>query len=235
MHKIVLIILIIILIVIINGQKYGLYGQKYGLDGQKYGLDWQKYGLDGQKYGLDGQKYDSFKGDGGSGGIGRGDGGNGRGDGGNGRGDDGIGRGDGDIGRGDGNKSEPVMPIITATDNTSVIRGDTSIRYNPMITDSDLTYYENDTINQTNIVENAFNIVNMVDVIDYGKVKTGMDKCKQVCSGVCYEGGYTGSATCFPVKSNKFDYGTLYKNPMFINGIQDNYKEDEKYSYGGDI
>jgi hypothetical protein len=224
MHKIVLIILIIILIVIINGQKYGLDwqkygldGQKYGLDGQKYGLDWQKYGLDGQKYGLDGQKYDSFKGDGGDG-IGR----------------DGIGRGDGDIGRGD-DKSEPVMPVIRALDNTSVIRGDTSIRYNPTITDSDLTYYENDTINQTNIVENAFNIVNMVDVIDYGKVKTGMDKCKQVCSGVCYEGGYTGSATCFPVKSNKFDYGTLYKNPMFINGIQDNYKEDEKYSYGGDI
>ncbi len=166
-----------------------------------------KYGLDWQKYGLYGQKYGLY-----------------------GQKYDSF-KGDG----GDNNKSEPVMPIIRARDSTSVIRGDTSIRYDPTITDSDLTYYENDTINQTNIVENAFNIVNMVDVIDYGKVKTGMDKCKQVCSGVCYEGGYTGSATCFPVKSNKFDYGTLYKNPMFINGIQDNYKEDEKYSYGGDI
>lgn len=131
--------------------------------------------------------------------------------------------------------NEPVMPNFRIRDNTSVIRGDSSIRYDPSVTDSDLTYFKNDTINQSNIIENAYDIVNMVDKIDYGKVKTGMDKCKEVCNGVCYEGGYTGSATCFPFNNNQFDLGTIRKNPMFINGIQDNFKDSENYSYGGDI
>ncbi len=133
------------------------------------------------------------------------------------------------------NGNQPIMPNLRVLDNTSVIRGDSSIRYDPSVSYNDLTYYENDSINQNNINEDAYDIVNMIDKIDYGKVKTGMDKCREECNGVCYEGGYTGSATCFPIQSNKFDYGTLYKNPMFINGIQDNYKDSVNYSYGGDI
>lgn len=131
--------------------------------------------------------------------------------------------------------NQPVMPNVRIRDNTSVIRGDSSIRYDPSVTDNDLTYYENDTINQSNIIEDEYDVINMVDKIDYGKVKTGIDKCNEVCNGVCYQGGYTGSATCFPYTGKQFDYGTIEKNPMFINGIQDNYKDSENYNYGGDI
>lgn len=133
------------------------------------------------------------------------------------------------------NTKKPVMSNVRIRDNTSVIRGDSSIRYDPSVSYNDLTYYENDSINQSNIIENANNVVNMVDLIDYSKVKTGMDKCREECNGVCYEGGYTGSATCFPVTNEHFDYGTLYKNPMFINGISDKYDDYNKYSYGGTI
>lgn len=83
---------------------------------------------------------------------------------------------------------------------------------------ADLTYYENNVINQSKINENAFDIVNQIDLVDYGEVTTGMDKCKKNCSGVCLELGYTGSATCFP-NTTPFDYGTLYKNPTFTYGI----------------
>lgn len=83
---------------------------------------------------------------------------------------------------------------------------------------ADLTYYENNVINQSNINENAYDIVNQIDLVDYGKVETGMDKCQLNCDGVCLELGYTGSATCFP-KTQPFDYGTLYKNPTFTYGL----------------
>jgi hypothetical protein len=83
---------------------------------------------------------------------------------------------------------------------------------------ADLTYYENNVINQSNINENAYDIVNQIDLVDYGKVTTGMDKCNLNCDGVCLELGYTGSATCFP-KTTPFDYGTLYKNPTFTYGL----------------
>lgn len=82
----------------------------------------------------------------------------------------------------------------------------------------DLTYYENDVINQSKINENAYDVINQIDLVDYGKVTTGMDKCKKNCNGVCLELGYTGSATCFP-KTTQFDYGTLYKNPTFTYGL----------------
>jgi len=104
--------------------------------------------------------------------------------------------------------------------NKSVIIGDNNLRSNPVVMYDDLTYYENDTINQSKIIETAYDVVNMIDLIDYSKVKTGMEKCKDKHGndGVCFEGGYTGTATYFP-KMNHYDYGTLYKNPMFINGI----------------
>lgn len=92
--------------------------------------------------------------------------------------------------------------------------------YNQILLDdnADLTYYENNVINQSKINENAYDIVNQIDLVDYGKVTTGMDKCNLNCDGVCLELGYTGSATCFPT-TQPFDYGTLYKNPTFTYGL----------------
>lgn len=81
----------------------------------------------------------------------------------------------------------------------------------------DLTYYHNDVINQGNIYEDSNDIINQIDKIDYGKITTGIDKCKKLCNGVCWENGYTGVATCYP-KSPLFDFGTLYKNPTFAYG-----------------
>lgn len=92
--------------------------------------------------------------------------------------------------------------------------------YNQILLDdiADLTYYENDVLNQSKINENAYDIINQIDLVDYGKVVTGMQKCNKNCNGVCLELGYTGSATCFPT-TTPFDYGTLYKNPTFTYGL----------------
>lgn len=96
----------------------------------------------------------------------------------------------------------------------------TPVSYNQILLDdnADLTYYENDVLNQSKINENAYDIINQIDLVDYGKVITGMQKCKKNCNGVCLELGYTGSATCFPT-TTPFDYGTLYKNPTFVYGL----------------
>jgi hypothetical protein len=112
------------------------------------------------------------------------------------------------------------LAINKSNNDKSVIIGDSNFRDNPFVIYDDLTYYDNDTINQSNIIETAYDVVNMIDLVDYSKVKTGMEKCKDKHGndGVCFEGGYTGTATYFP-KMNHYDYGTLYKNPMFINGI----------------
>ena len=102
--------------------------------------------------------------------------------------------------------------------NKASINGPPS--YNQILLDAnaDMTYYENDVLNQSKINENAYDIINQIDLVDYGKVITGMDKCKKNCNGVCLELGYTGSATCFPT-TTPFDYGTLYKNPTFTYGL----------------
>lgn len=94
--------------------------------------------------------------------------------------------------------------------------------YNDMISkeNKDLTYYQNDIINQDKINETAFNVVYQLDKIDYADVKTGLDKCNSNCDGVCFEGGYTGVATCYPKETKTFDWGTLYKNPTFTYGYQ---------------
>jgi hypothetical protein len=84
--------------------------------------------------------------------------------------------------------------------------------------DKDLVYYYNDAIDQSKITETAFNVVNQIDPIDYSNVKTGLKKCKENCNGVCFEGGYTGIATCYPLIQKTFDWGTLYKNPTFTYG-----------------
>lgn len=90
-------------------------------------------------------------------------------------------------------------------------------KYNTSNT-KDLIYFYNDTINQSNINENSYDVVNQIDLIDYSKVKTGIQKCKEQCDGTCFEMGYTGTATCYPKQKQPFDYGTLYKNPTFSYG-----------------
>lgn len=101
-----------------------------------------------------------------------------------------------------------------------------SNKYNTTDND-DLIYYENDIINQSNINENAYDIVHQIDKIDYSDVKTGIEKCREKCGGTCFEMGYTGIATCYPKQTKTFDYGTLYKNPVFSYGTN-----AYKYDYG---
>jgi hypothetical protein len=116
-------------------------------------------------------------------------------------------------------KDLPKVDILSSTlKNKASINGPPD--YNQILLDdiADLTYYENDVINQGKINENAYDVINQIDLVDYGKVTTGMEKCKLNCNGVCLELGYTGSATCFPT-TQPFDYGTLYKNPEFTYGI----------------
>ena len=45
-----------------------------------------------------------------------------------------------------------------------------------------------------------------------------MGSKRRACKGVCFEGGYTGIATCYPMEQKTFDWGTLYKNPTFTYG-----------------
>jgi hypothetical protein len=125
----------------------------------------------------------------------------------------------------------PIQNLTTQKQNQiykDVIRDKTNNiitkDYNQILVDEtkDLTYYHNDVINQGTIYEDANDIVNQIDKIDYGKVTTGMDKCRKYCSGTCWEGGYTGTATCYP-KTTAYDLGTLYKNPTFTYGIDGNH------------
>jgi len=92
--------------------------------------------------------------------------------------------------------------------------------YNKLLGDDNknVKYYYNDVINQSKINENAYDVINQIDVIDYSDVKTGLQKCQENCDGVCFELGYMGTATCFPKQVRSFDYGSIYKNPTFIYG-----------------
>ena len=104
--------------------------------------------------------------------------------------------------------------------------------YNQILVDDtkDLTYFQNDIINQGDIYEDANDIVNQIDLVDYGDVTTGMQKCKKSCDGTCFELGYTGGATCYP-KTKPFDWGTLYKNPTFTYGVDGNEFNSLDYNY----
>ena len=115
------------------------------------------------------------------------------------------------------NKLQNKILKDTLEDKTLVNK---TLNYNQILLDqsADLTYFENNVLNQSNIYEDAYDVVNQIDLVDYGDVTTGMEKCKLSCNGLCLELGYTGSASCFP-KAPKFDYGTLYKNPTFTYGI----------------
>jgi hypothetical protein len=116
------------------------------------------------------------------------------------------------------NKTKNLGVIKSAFQNKSTINSPSDYNQIYLEDKADLTYYENNVINQSKINENGYDVVNQIDLVDYGKVTTGMDKCKLNCNGVCLELGYTGSATCFP-ETTPFDYGTLYKNPSFTYGI----------------
>lgn len=100
----------------------------------------------------------------------------------------------------------------------SILFNNKDYNQNLSIDNKNNKYFYNDTINQSNINETAFNIVYSIDPIDYSDVKTGIEKCNKECGGICFENGYDGIATCYPIQPQTFDWGTLYKNPMFTYG-----------------
>ena len=89
---------------------------------------------------------------------------------------------------------------------------------NLSIDNKDNQYFYTDMIDQSKINESAFNIIYSIDPIDYSNVKTGLQKCNEQCKGICFENGYDGTSTCYPLQTQIFDWGTLYKNPTFTYG-----------------
>ena len=100
----------------------------------------------------------------------------------------------------------------------SILFNNKDYNQNLSIDNADNKYFYNSTINQSDINENAFNIVYSIDPIDYSNVETGISKCNKECGGICFENGYDGIATCYPLQPQTFDWGTLYKNPTFTYG-----------------
>lgn len=81
------------------------------------------------------------------------------------------------------------------------------------------TYFYNSLVDQNKITENAYDVINSIDNIDYSQPKEfGIDKCKRTCNGICIESGYDGIGSCVPVQ--KTNWGTLYKNPTFTYGLE---------------
>ncbi len=109
--------------------------------------------------------------------------------------------------------------VDNAKDYPKIVKDDMP-DYNKLLGDSNkgVTYYYNDVINQSKINENAYDLINQIDLVDYANVKTGLQKCEAECKGVCFELGYMGTTTCFPRENRRFDYGSIYKNPTFIYG-----------------
>ena len=83
---------------------------------------------------------------------------------------------------------------------------------------NDVTYYYNTLNNNSTITENAYDVINSIDNVDYSKVKeTGHEKCVKYCKGTCLNNGYNGVASCVPIVGT--NWGTLYKNPEFTYGL----------------
>ena len=125
----------------------------------------------------------------------------------------------------DGGSGAPNMSNLSnksfgSLDGSGYEKVDSVMNVNKDNVDSnaDLTYFQNDMIDQAKINENSYDVINQIDKIDYANVKTGMQKCQEKCKGTCLEFGYTGLATCYPKQTRNFDYGTLYKNSMFSYG-----------------
>jgi hypothetical protein len=125
------------------------------------------------------------------------------------------------------NTLKMTQPDINITDNKvdnakdfpGILRN--QVKYSNKLLGDDnkeVKYYYNDYINQSDINENACDLVNNIDLVDYSNIKTGLQKCEEECDGVCFELGYMGNATCYPKETKTFDYGSIYKNPTFIYG-----------------
>lgn len=121
--------------------------------------------------------------------------------------------------------NEKISKISNPIEKQQIVEIDENILFNNKDYNQNLSidnknnkYYYNDTINQSNINETAFNIIYSIDPIDYSNVKTGIEKCNKDCGGICFENGYDGIATCYPTQTQTFDWGTLYKNPTFTYG-----------------
>ena len=83
----------------------------------------------------------------------------------------------------------------------------------------DVTYYYNSLYNNNDITEDAYNVENSIDAIDYSKIKeSGREKCRKHCKGTCLDGGFTGVSSCIPITGT--NYGSLYKNPEFTYGLE---------------
>lgn len=80
------------------------------------------------------------------------------------------------------------------------------------------TYYYNDSIDQSKISENDQNIINQIDNIDYGNIKSGIQKCNDKCNGKCHYIGYNGIGICDTSIYSKSNIGTLHNNPIFVYG-----------------
>lgn len=135
------------------------------------------------------------------------------------------------------NKNKLSTQQIAQIDNR-ILFNNKDYNQNLSIDNKDNKYYYDDMIDQSNINESAFNIVYSIDPIDYANVKTGISKCNESCNGICFENGFDGIATCYPVQPQTFDWGTLYKNPTFTYGYnaygpltklpQDNFNETKE-------
>jgi hypothetical protein len=83
---------------------------------------------------------------------------------------------------------------------------------------NDVTYYYNTLYDNSKVTENAYNVVNSIDSVDYSKIQeSGREKCRKNCKGTCLDGGFTGTSSCMPITGT--NYGTLYKNPEFTYGL----------------
>ena len=88
---------------------------------------------------------------------------------------------------------------------------------------NDVTYYYNTLNDNSKITHNAYDVINSIDNVDYGKVKeTGREKCRKNCKGTCVQNGYNGVSSCIPIVGTNF--GSLYKNPTFTYGLDVKYQ-----------
>jgi len=115
-------------------------------------------------------------------------------------------------------KIEQLQEIQVDNIENRVLFDNKDYNENLSVDNKDNKYFYTDMIDQSNINETAFNVVYSIDPIDYANVKTGLEKCNQECKGICFENGYDGIATCYPIENQPFDWGTLYKNPTFTYG-----------------
>ena len=106
------------------------------------------------------------------------------------------------------------------SDNQQKYLDNKSQTYNQAVLaeNNDVVYYYNTLYDNNNVVENAYQVINSIDGVDYSKIKeSGREKCIKSCKGTCVDGGFTGVSSCMPIVGT--NYGTLYKNPEFTYGL----------------